>query len=200
MKKLEKLHYIGRSTYSTNKKFINESKKYGIQRSFPINIIRHQIKQFGKEIYLGQWKFTHQPDGETTRLGNATVFGKMQITGLTLPAETGKKIFGKIKNVKLQEPKCVNRECGKYIVVVIIFTTKTLIEILDLIEEKIGKTKIFLTGNFIELNPNILLENMAFSRTLVNVFMNPTNTTEITEKEITFIKDYQQTKYHPKGV
>lgn len=203
-----KINFPGKSTYPSGK-FIKEAKTFGVSRGMPYRIAR--TLNFGDIIHLASWDYSKTvPDLERRgikRIGTGKIFGYFIITGLNTDNDVVSKIKDKLDVVSEYDMNGakVIRGCGSYDLGVCCVVTNTLQECCDLIHEEDPKTKIFLSGRFVEINPSIIIEDIKFSRTLLKVEMsknippisNITNDGE--ENTISGISDYERKQYYSKA-
>ena len=201
-----KLHYIGK-LYSI-KKFEQESIKYGVSRAIPLHLL-NKIK-FGEKIYLGQWNFTEEitidEENELTkRIGVANIFGYFIVNGLNLPDEITEKLLPKLNVKSVSEPSHsqVERGCGSYGVIAVVFVDNSMEEILQVLKEtmkdlNLKNVKVFLTGVYHPIIPHLEIQDMEFSRTFIDLPYTKNGELLEVEKQIKFIEDYKRIKYRTK--
>lgn len=203
-----KINFVGKSTYS-HSKFSIEAKKYGVSRGMPYRIAR--TLNFGDKIYLATWNYSDTvPDLERRglkRIGTATIFGYFIINGLNTDNDVVSRIQDKLDVVSQYDMEGVKiiRGCGSYDLGICCIVTNTLQECCDLIHEEEPKTKIFLAGKFVAINPKVIIENIKFSRTLLK-YETPERNNSLTntpdnsdENTISGISDYERKQYYSKA-
>jgi len=136
-----KVHYIGKGVYEP-KDFIKEASEYGVSRAFPTAFLKGKI-EFGDKIYTAQWSKTGQKEfqdrqyTETKSVGTALIFGYFIVEGVSLPSgvsdyvsdSVGASAPTKTKRIK------VKRKCGKYDIISIRYTTASMKQIGEAIDE-----------------------------------------------------------------
>jgi len=136
-----KVHYVGKGVYEP-KEFIKEAEEYGVSRAFPTAFLKGKI-EFGDKIYTAQWSKTGVKDfqdrqyTETKSVGTALVFGYFVVEGVNLPSgvsdyvadSVGASAPTKTKRIKIK------RKCGKYDIISVRYTTASMKQIGESIEE-----------------------------------------------------------------
>lgn len=197
-----KIHYVGKRLYSIEK-FEAEAKKIGVSRAIPIFLLGEKLK-FGDMILLArykfkEWRIVDVEKEDSKKFGDAEIFGYFIIDGLNLPTEITEKILPNLDVVSVDTPKTpilVSRECGEYVVMSSVQITNSLDEVVDEIK-KIGKTKIFITGRYFPIEPHIFIQDMTFSRHILEIEIDDfvDKSVDLTEKQIQFIDKYRQIRY-----
>lgn len=181
------LHYVGSKLYS-EKVFIEEAKRLGVNRCLPLRQLKSikfgdkillatyvpkAIKQ--EQILLGESQEAQTFDKrKNKRDGTAKVFGYFTVSCINLHAPDSFKI-ALTSQLNIVETKDNNalfiRQCGTYILGMSHIITNSLNEVVSKIErlmlERNEKVKVFVSGEFTELNAEISPIN--FSRTVIAV-------------------------------
>ena len=152
------LHFIGRHLYDI-KPFIIESKKIGVQRAVPYNILKGM--KWGDIVFLAIFQ---KDEKVKERIGIAKIFAYFKIHGLstTMPKEG----FDEFYNC-FESSTNVDRICGSYTVTSTCIIEEEIEEMLKRLEEKRlnpMKYKWFIRGAIHLLKQPIILQKVKFFR------------------------------------
>lgn len=217
------MHYIGSKMYGI-KRFINESKRMGVQRVIPFRMLKNI--QWGQPILCAEY----QPVEENILVAQmddlklnavvkkpvASLFGYFNVNSISyskLPDNIRAKIFEKLDVISFKDLEVDNnmideeRSCGQYSIGGVATVTNTFEEIIDAIkqvceDEKINPNdyKYFLKGDFTQFNKPKILYGRKFSRGYSKVQIEDFDIKEIeAEKTMFFLADYEKRKYLRKG-
>lgn len=198
------LHFIGTGLYS-KESFTIEAEKLGVNRSFPAMIAKHF--NFGDKILLAQYETTKTTtiEDKVEREGKAAVFGYYVIDGVTFNAQSNQDFAIKlgtsldiVKNITLEKPQLIERECGQYYIEAQILVTNSLKDIAEnamKIAKELGiKLKVFLSGKFYQF---AMKDISPIKFTRLGTWIELDNELEgaLKDKCVTFAGDYEKRKY-----
>jgi hypothetical protein len=213
------LHYVGSGLYSSQD-FIAEATKLGVNRAFPVWLVKQAKIEFGIPILLATWEAdptlcvpvdpakskAKHPENARKKQGYATIFGYFTVDGISVAGDSLIKdnLKGKLNAVEKQiVPLEVVRECGSYTIYSIVETGQDLKDILKAFDEtqkEIGGAKIFLSGKFQPLTP-VKIGPTGFSRAgavagLDEAMIRAGQVDTI--RRIAFLGEYERRTYVPK--
>jgi len=135
-----KVHYVGKGVYEP-KEFIKEAQELGVSRAFPTAFLKGKI-EFGDKIYTAQWTKTGQKEfqdrqyTETKNVGTALIFGYFVVEGVNLPAGVSDFVADSVgASASTTKRIKVKRKCGKYDVLSIRYTSASMKQIGEAVEE-----------------------------------------------------------------
>ena len=131
-------HYIGKSSYPSDKAFLQEAERIGVSRRVPAFLAK--VMNFGDRVILLRW----------LGKGKARAFAEMVIVGVTLNDEVAEKVAEALED----RIKCRNggenqhhRGCGAYtITLTCVASGVTLSEIIEAAERATPKPFVMLQG------------------------------------------------------
>lgn len=196
------LHYVGKGLY-TKEKFIAEAIRYGVSRAIPSNIIKNL--DWGEPILLAFYDII---DETNNSIPSAIVFGyfyftRLRHTGFT--EEANQEFVKKLDVVEVVSSIAnkIVRGCGSYVqggITIVRDRPKDIIRKSEEIQEKYGiRVKWFLEGDFHKLSPEIVLNPINFTRSLMIVEIDR-SISEIRSDVgvVVFSYDYHQQRYAQK--
>lgn len=199
------LHFVGKGLYS-REDFVVECERHGANRAFPSFILKKM--KFGDKILLAQYTADRNTETKLAlKQGKAEVFGYYAIHGLNLDAwqneEFRNRLVSQLHVVATNTGGgTINRKCGSYTIGVsytIKDELKDVIEKIEQLEKEMGiKVKIFVAGSFHHF-PLKEIYPVKFSRTGFYIELDRKLETEIKDKFVGFIGDYEQRKYFLKS-
>lgn len=198
------LHYVGSKLYP-KEVFIKEAETVGVNRCFPIPLIKNlkwgdkillgiyhpkEIKQIETQLTI-EGKEEKQDRRKNKSNGKAEVFGYYIVTGLNLVAsdEFKMKLMAQLNIVKSTEKnQPVNRQCGSYVMGTSYTVTDDISDIIKKAQDlerdfKTEKIKFFVAGIFKKLTLDI--EPINFTRALIPVTLE----TELALEDLEFLKE-----------
>jgi len=144
------LHFVGHATYD-ERLFKLEAKRFGVNRALPPGLA---YKLRPGDIVLLAFKYR----------GGARVFGYMVVRGYTVPAS----LLGKLSGVACSSTSIVEpRACGT---ITIVATCR--VDDWDRVVEALrrtGKVKVFVYGDFYEVEPFVIPRRFTMSGTWVDI-------------------------------
>jgi hypothetical protein len=190
------LHYVGNGLYPEGE-FIKESKKYGVNRCFPLRIIKNL--KWGERILLAT--FQKDANSEVLKGGTANVFGYFVVNGINIVASEHYKEQLKLsfkEGTTVDHPmEEVYRRCGSYIITNRYYIMETIPEVVEKIKTISDRmkepVKVFVTGKFYDYERTIT--PISFSRSVVRVEGDMNLGSEATLTHVGFLSTYNKRSY-----